>query len=202
MTVHAYSRVSSTGAKATRQDTAAQVAQHETAGYDRLWDERGSGARFDRPVMREMLATAVEGDVIQVVRLDRLGRSLLDLLTILADLDARGIKFRSLTESIDSSTAAGKLALSVLAAAGEYERSLLRERILASREATGKRGGRPRSLTDANLKLARRMLDEGTPAIEVARQFGCHKATLYRALAVADSAERRSATGGVKTNCG
>lgn len=180
--------MSSTGAKAARQDLSAQTDALKAAGVDRVWEERASGARSDRPVMLELLATAELGDQIVVVRLDRFGRSLLDLLSTLQGLEERSVGFRSLTESIDTSTAAGKLALAVLAAAAEYERTLLRERILASRAASGRVGGRPKALTVANVRLVRRMIEEeGLSVPETARQFGVSNATIYRALRVPEA---------------
>lgn len=184
-----YARVSST--RTERQDHRAQVEMLQTAGCDRILTERGSGARSDRPVMQqvvaEALAAAHRGEQVDVVvvRLDRWGRSLTDVLSSLERLKAGGVNFVSLTESIDLSTPAGMLALTVLGAAAQYERSILRERILEAKRAKGPSavGGRPRSLTPANVALARRMRDEeGMSASAVAAQFGVSKSTLLRAL--------------------
>jgi len=141
--------------------------------------------------MQQVIAQATEAaargesvDVV-VVRLDRWGRSLTDVLASLERLKAAGVNFVSLTESIDLSTPAGVLALTVLGAAAQYERSILRERILEAKRAKGPSavGGRPRSLTPANVILARRMRDEeGMSANAVAAQFGVSKSTLLRAL--------------------
>lgn len=184
-----YARVSS--ARGDRQDHAAQVDMLKAAGCDRILTERGSGARNDRPVMQEVIAVAVAAaergeqvDVV-VVRLDRWGRSLTDVLSSLENLKANRVNFVSLTESIDLSTPAGVLALTVLGAAAQYERSILRERIMEAKRAKGPSavGGRPRSLSDANVILARRMReDEGLTASEVAAQFGVSRSTLLRAL--------------------
>lgn len=184
-----YARVSST--RADRQDHKAQVEMLRAAGCDRVLTERGSGARNDRPVMQEVLLLALQAaergeqvDVV-VVRLDRWGRSLTDVLSSLERLKAGGVNFVSLTESIDLSTPAGVLALTVLGAAAQYERSILRERIIEAKRAKGPSaiGGRPRALTAANVALARRMRDEeGMSANAVAAQFGVSKSTLLRAL--------------------
>jgi len=153
--------------------------------------ERGSGARNDRPVMLEVMRTAMEAaergervDVV-VVRLDRWGRSLTDVLASLESLKKAKVNFVSLTENIDLSTPAGVLALTVLGAAAQYERSILSERIREAKRAKGPSaiGGRPRSLTPANIALARRMREqEGMSANAVAAQFGVAKSTLLRAL--------------------
>lgn len=184
-----YARVSS--ARGDRQDHAAQVDMLKAAGCDQILTERGSGARNDRPVMQEVIAIAVAAaergeqvDVV-VVRLDRWGRSLTDVLSSLENLKDNRVNFVSLTESIDLSTPAGVLALTVLGAAAQYERSILRERIMEAKRAKGPSavGGRPRSLTDANVILARRMReDEGLSANDVAAQFGVSRSTLLRAL--------------------
>lgn len=163
----------------------------KVAGCDRILTERGSGARNDRPVMQEVveeaLQAAARGETVDVVvvRLDRWGRSLTDVLASLERLKAGGVNFVSLTESIDLSTPAGMLALTVLGAAAQYERSILRERIIEAKRAKGPSaiGGRPRALTPANVALARRMRDEeGMSANAVAAQFGVSKSTLLRAL--------------------
>ena len=183
-----YARVSSI--QVDRQDHLTQIAMLKAAGCDEILTERGSGAKRDRPVMKQVMQRALdqaaEGTEVEVVvvRLDRWGRSLPDVLTSLETLREGGVNFRSLTESIDLSTPAGKLTLSILAAAAEYERSLLRERILEAKKAKGPaaNGGRPRSLTPANVALAIRMRDEGLSAQAVADQFGVSKSTLLRAI--------------------
>jgi DNA invertase Pin-like site-specific DNA recombinase len=184
-----YARVSST--RTDRQDHIAQVEMLKSAGCDQILTERCSGARNDRPVMQQVISQATEAaargesvDVV-VVRLDRWGRSLTDVLASLERLKGAGVNFVSLTESIDLSTPAGVLALTVLGAAAQYERSILRERILEAKRAKGPSavGGRPRSLSPANVILARRMRDEeGLSANAVAAQFGVSKSTLLRAL--------------------
>lgn len=184
-----YARVSSL--RTDRQDHQTQIEMLKAAGCDRILTERGSGARNDRPVMQQVMAEALEAagrgeqvDVV-VVRLDRWGRSLIDVLASLERLKAGGVNFVSLTESIDLSTPAGLLALTVLGAAAQYERSILRERILEAKRAKGPSaiGGRPRRMTPANVALARRMRDEeGLSANAVATQFGVSKSTLLRAL--------------------
>ena len=184
-----YARVSST--RTDRQDHKTQVAMLKAAGCDDVRTERGSGARNDRPVMHEgmeeAIAAAQRGETVDVVvvRLDRWGRSLQDVLASLKSLKASGVNFVSLTERFDFSTPTGTLMLSVLGAAAEYERSILRERIIEAKRAKGPSaiGGRPRSLSPANVKLAIRMREsEGLSAQNVADQFGVSKSTLLRAI--------------------
>jgi DNA invertase Pin-like site-specific DNA recombinase len=184
-----YARVSST--RTDRQDHKAQIELLKAARCDQIMTERGSGARNDRPVMLEVMRLATEAaergenaDVV-VVRLDRWGRSLTDVLASLESLKKAKVNFVSLTENIDLSTPAGVLALTVLGAAAQYERSILSERIREAKRAKGPSaiGGRPRSLTPANVALARRMREqEGMSANTVAAQFGVAKSTLLRAL--------------------
>lgn len=179
---YGYARTSSIGARADRQSTLPQEQALEAAGCELILIERGSGSKRDRPVMNELMSRVVEGDSITVLRLDRWGRSLVDLLQSIQVLKERKVDFQSLTESLDSSTAAGMLTLSVLGAACQYEKTLLVERLAESRKATGRHGGRPKSLTEANIRLARRLVDEGESVVDVGRQFGCSKRTIYRAL--------------------
>jgi DNA invertase Pin-like site-specific DNA recombinase len=194
-----YARVSSV--RTDRQDLRTQIKLLTDAGCDPVMTERGSGARNDRPVMQKVLEEAVEaaerGETVEVVvvRLDRWGRSLTDVLASLERLRAAGVNFVSLTESIDLATPAGMLALTVLGAAAQYERALLRERILEAKRAKGPSaiGGRPRSLTPANVALARRMREqEGLSANAVAAQFGVSRSTLLRALRREDLAAEAS----------
>lgn len=139
-----YARVST-----HEQDCALQEDALRAAGCDRLFLETASGAKRDRPELRAALAAMQEGDTLVVWRLDRLARSLRHLLETVEGLEARGMKFRSLTEAMDTSTSGGKLILSVLGAMAEFERALISERTKAGLEAArlrGRKGGRPRKL--------------------------------------------------------
>jgi len=115
-----------------------------------------------------------------------MGRSLKDLITILTELDGRGVDFQSLTENINTSTAMGRFFYQVLGAFAEMERELIRERTragLAVARARGRLGGRHRKLTPSKLKVAKTLLDANTPPREVAAHFGIHVSTLHRSLA-------------------
>lgn len=154
------------------------------AGCEHLFEDRMSGAKKDRPGLTEALSFARPGDTITVWRLDRLGRSLKDLLHIVGDLEERGIGLKSLSESIDTSSSGGRLIFSIFGAIGEFERNLIRERTLAGLDAArrrGRTGGRPKALTDRDVLAAKAMLtDDALTVSEVAGRMGVSVPTLYR----------------------
>ena len=143
-----------------------------------------SGTRTDRPQLAAALEFARQGDVLVVARLDRLARSMRQLLTTVDTLQARGIGLRSLHENIDTTSATGRLILHIFAALGQFEVELLRERTrtaLAASRARGRIGGRPPALDAIKVKAAKAMLASGTmTASEIAQQIGCSASTLYR----------------------
>jgi DNA invertase Pin-like site-specific DNA recombinase len=126
-----YARVS----KADDQDTAVQVSALKAAGCTRVYEEKASGGRWDRPQLHRMLDQLREGDVIVVWKLDRLSRSLKDLLHILEKIDAAAANFRSLTEAIDTSGPAGRMMMQMLGSFAEFERAMVRERTRAGLKA-------------------------------------------------------------------
>jgi DNA invertase Pin-like site-specific DNA recombinase len=156
------------------------------AGCERIFEDRMSGSKKDRPGLQEALDFVRKGDGITVWRLDRLGRSLKDLLTIVADLEERGVGLRSLTESIDTSSSGGRLVFSVFGAVAQFERDIIKERTLAGLEAARRRGrigGRPRVLNERDLVAAKAMLtDDDLTVAEVAERLGVSIPTLYRNL--------------------
>ena len=175
-----YARVSTVD-----QDLDLQVRALKRAGCTRIFSDTASGATAVRPELQKCLSHLRKGDRLVVWKLDRLGRSLKDLLAILTELDQRGIQFQSLTETINTSTPMGRFFYQVMGALAEVERELIRERSragLAAARARGRKGGRPRKLTPAKLKAARTLLDSGTPAREVADHLGVGASTLYRYL--------------------
>jgi DNA invertase Pin-like site-specific DNA recombinase len=163
--------------------------QHDallSASCAKIFDEKVSGTAKRLPGRDELLEYARPGDVVVVWKLDRLGRSLRDLIEIVTALKERGVELRSLHESIDTTTPAGKLTFYVFAALAEFERDVARERTragLAAARARGTKLGRPRALTPEQIEMARTMMaNPKLSARQVAEQFGVHRATLYRSL--------------------
>jgi DNA invertase Pin-like site-specific DNA recombinase len=163
--------------------------QHDAllkTGCEKIFDETASGASTRLPVRKELLDFARPGDTVVVWKLDRLGRSLRDLIDIVNALGERSVGLRSLRESIDTTTPAARLTFHVFGALAEFERDMVRERtragLLAARKR-GKRPGRPRSLTPEKLEMARIMIaNPNLSARQVADQLGVHRTTLYRSL--------------------
>ncbi|MDQ3694397.1 MAG: recombinase family protein [Chloroflexota bacterium] len=157
------------------------------AGCGKIYTEMTSGAKTDRPELDEVLSYLREGDTLVVWRLDHLGRSLQHLIAVVAQLAARGIGFKSVTEQVDTTTPGRKFVFHVFGALAEFERDLIRERTqagLVAARARGRLGGRPKKLADAKqLALARRLYDGGQTDIDtICRTLGISRATLYRAL--------------------
>lgn len=176
------------------QDTELQRVALEAAGCGKLFVEKASGAQRDRPELLAALEYMREGDTLVVWKLDRLARSLKQLIETVEALEARGIGFQSLTEKIDTTSPGGKLVFHLFAALAEFERGLIRERTLAglaTARAQGRTGGRPPSLDEKSLLAARAMLRSPDLTVaEVAKRLGVSAATLYRHIPAA-----RSATG-------
>ncbi|MFS0700280.1 recombinase family protein [Cellulomonas sp. 179-A 4D5 NHS] len=156
------------------------------AGCDRTWTDHASGAVTSRPQLDQLLDYARPGDTLVVWRLDRLGRSVAHLVAAVADLDSRGIGFRSLTEAIDTTTANGRLMLHVFAALAEFERDLIRGRTvagLAAARSRGRVGGRPTVMTPDRRAAADELLRRpGASVAGVARALGVSRASLRRYL--------------------
>ena len=168
------------------QNPALQRDALAAAGCGRLFEDRASGARADRPGLAQALAFLREGDVLVVWKLDRLGRSLAHLVRTAEALAARGVGFRSLTEAIDTTTPGGRLVFHLFAALGQFERDLIRERTragLAAAAARGRRGGRRPVVTEDKLKRARLLLAQGLTVREAAARLRIGKTALYEALA-------------------
>ncbi len=154
----------------------------------RVYADTASGANTARPELNRLLDRLERGDTLVIWKLDRLGRSVRHLLEVVADLEARGIGLRSLTEGLDTTTPGGRLVLHVFAALAEFERDVLRERTtagLSAARARGRHGGRPRAVTDEQLRHARALLaTEPPPSMAaVARTIGVARPTLIRRLA-------------------
>ena len=180
-----YTRVSSAD---ERQSVDLQRDALVAAGVDErhLHQDRASGARDDRPGLKACLDFLKAGDVLVVWKLDRLGRSLPHLLAIVAELKARGIAFRSLTEQMDTTTPHGELLFSLFGALAQYERALTRERVIAGLAAAkrrGRKGGRPFSLDPEKIEQIIAALEAGASKASVCRTFKVPRSTLLDTLA-------------------
>lgn len=176
------------------QNPELQVDALRRAGCDRLYVEKASGAQRDRPELKAALASVSAGDTIVVWKLDRVARSLSQLIATFDDLDQRGIGLRSLTEAIDTTTSGGKLVFHIFGALAEFERSIIRERTVAgliAAKARGRLGGRPKALSAADIDVAKVLLRDGTLTVSaVARRLGVTVSTLYRYLPAARSTQQ------------
>ena len=143
------------------------------------------GARDDRPGLKACLKELREGDTLVVWKLDRLGRSLPHPLGIVGDLRERGVAFRSLTERMDTASPQGELLFSVFGALAQYERALIRERVVAGLQAAatrGRRGWRPRAISDETLAAIRAALEGGLSKAAACRAFEVRRTTPIEAL--------------------
>ena len=177
-----YARVST-----DEQNLRLQIDALRAAGCARIFRDKGvSGKAAERPGLNRALSTLRPGDVLVVWRLDRLGRSLHHLIELVHALSAAEHGFLSLSETIDTNSASGRLFLHMMGALAEFERSLIAERTRAGLEAARRRGkqlGRPRIMDDKTVALALQMIDDGQPRKKVAQACGISVPTLYRELA-------------------
>jgi DNA invertase Pin-like site-specific DNA recombinase len=176
-----YARVS-TG----EQDTAAQSAALKAAGCELIFREKASGGRWDRPELHKLLNQLRKGDVLVVWKLDRLSRSLRDVLTIMDRIQEKKAGFRSLTEAVDTTTPAGRMMMQMVGAFAEFERAMLKERTQVGLEAArkeGRIGGRPPKLkAQQRLEIVKLVRKGKKTAAAAARLFGVHPATVSRLL--------------------
>lgn len=179
-----YARVS------TREQTLnMQVDALRQEGCEKIFSEIASGAKSDRPELAKMLEHVRKDDVIVIWKLDRLGRSLKDLVILVGDLMERGVGLRSLNDPVDTTTSQGRLIFNIFASLAEFERDLTRERTMAGLEAArarGRKGGRPKGLSAQAKKTAiaaASLYREGKLSVaEIAKNLDISKATLYRYL--------------------
>ncbi len=177
-------RVSS---ESDRQTTNLQKDALLAAGVDErhLFEDHLSGARDDRPGLKQALEFAREGDVLVVWKLDRLGRSLSHLLKIITTLKNNKVGFKSLTEHMDTTTPHGELLFHLFGALAQYERSLAKERIIAGLEAAerrGRKGGRPKVISQEKAEAVQNMLNQGSSKASICRAFNIPRSTLYDLL--------------------
>ena len=169
------------------QDVAGQTMRLEHAGAIRVFTDVRSGKSMDRPGLTELLAYARKSDTLAVVRLDRLGRSLAELLSVVEQLKGRGVALLSLEEKIDTSSAAGELIFHVFGAIAHFERRLIAERTkdgIAAAKAKGKRPGR-QPLDVDRVQAALKLVEAGLSPTKAASQLGLGRSTVYREVAAA-----------------
>ncbi|MFZ5501798.1 MAG: recombinase family protein [Candidatus Micrarchaeota archaeon] len=153
------------------------------AGCAKIYEDKATGARAERPGLSKALEMLREGDTLVVWKLDRLGRSVKHLIDQVNELHGQGIQFKSLTDSIDTATPSGRFFFHVMASLAEMERELIVERTRAGLEIArqlGRKGGRRRKMTDSKIASAQKLLDGGMPAKIVAQNLGISVPTLYR----------------------
>ncbi|MEQ5806289.1 recombinase family protein [Alteromonas sp. NFXS44] len=176
-----YARVST-----DEQSDSAQLDALQEAGCERIYQEKSSGKSRLRPELERMTDSLRAGDTVVVQRLDRLDRSLKDLIELLDDFKQHGVKFISLNENIDTTTAVGELAFHMIGSIAHFERRLISERTkagLAAARARGRKGGRKAKLTASDIRRAHAMLlDPNMTKGEVAEHFGVNRPTLNKAL--------------------
>jgi DNA invertase Pin-like site-specific DNA recombinase len=174
-----YARVSTTD-----QTLALQQDALTKAGCTKIFTDIASGAQAERKGLTEAISYVRAGDILVVWKLDRLGRSLKDLITRITELNDRKIGFKSLTEQIDTTTSGGKLIFHIFGALAEFERDIIKERTKAGLEAArsrGKRGGRPMALSPEKIKLARKLYaDKSMSVAEICKMLGISRHTLQR----------------------
>ena len=180
-----YGRIS----KGEDQDDALQVQALKAAGCKRIYSEAASGGRWDRPELHRMLDQLREDDIVVVWKLDRLTRSLKDLLLIMEIIDNAGAGFRSLTESIDTTSPAGRMMMQMVGTFAEFERAMIRERTRAGLDAAaaqGRKGGRSPKLTDEQkADIADNVLSGRRSGAEMARLYKVSAPTISRVIAEA-----------------
>jgi DNA invertase Pin-like site-specific DNA recombinase len=176
-----YARVST-----LEQNERLQTDALDRAGCERLFTDRASGAKAHRPELDHLLDVIRDGDTLVVWKLDRLGRSVQNLVDLMTLLQSRGVGFRSLTENMDTTTPGGVLIFNVFAAMAQFERDLIRERTnagLQAARARGHMGGRPSKLSEKERARIRGLYQDGTLSVqEIARQYRVARNTIYSVI--------------------
>lgn len=180
-----YMRVSS---ESDRQSFDLQYDALIQSGVDprHIYQDRASGAKDQRDGLKKALEFVMPGDCLVVWKLDRLGRSLSHLITIIEALKEKGIAFKSLTENMDTTTPQGQFLFSVFGALAQYERALTKERIMAGLSAAkkrGKTGGRPKAISQEKMQAILEALNSGITKAAICRTFNVKRTTLYDAIA-------------------
>lgn len=182
-----YARVSTAD-----QNLALQYDALKQAGCERIFEDKVSGSRAERVGLNQAMDMLRKGDTFVVWKLDRLGRSVGKLVETVEKLEKRGIDFKSLTDSIDTSTPSGRFFFHVMASLAQMERELIAERTKAGLEAArllGRKGGRKRKMSESKLESAKKLLASSIPPKEVAKNLGISVPTLYRWIPAAGALE-------------
>jgi DNA invertase Pin-like site-specific DNA recombinase len=185
-----YARVS----RGDDQSTALQRRALSEAGCDRVFEEAASGGRWDRPELHRMIDQLRQGDVVLVWKLDRLSRSLKDLLHLLEKVQAAGAGFRSLTEAIDTTTPAGRMMMQMVGSFAEFERAMIKERTgagLAAARAEGRVGGRrPKLTATQRADVVENVTSGRKTAAQMARLYKVSEPTISRIVTAARQTDR------------
>ena len=181
-------RIGYTRVSTNDQNLDLQTDALRAAGCKKIFSDHGvSGAKAERSGLDKALDQLRKGDILVIWKLDRLGRSLSHLLSIIEDLKQKGVDFASVQDGFDTSTASGKMVFSVIGAMAEYERNLTRERTragLAAARARGRMGGRPKALDESQVKVAIALAEAEELTInQICEQVGCSRSTYYRQVA-------------------
>ena len=186
-----YARVSTQDQKLHLQKDALKQT-----GCEKVLTDQAGGATVERPGLERALDLLREGDTLVVWRLDRLGRSLKELITLMGELKEQGIGFRSLQESIDTTSPGGTLIFHMFGALAEFERNLIRERTqagLAAARARGRKGGRPKALDQGKRRLTVELYEQRKyPVKQICEMMGISKPTLYSYVRAKSGEERRA----------
>ena len=173
-----YARVST-----QEQNLDLQMEALAKAGCKKIFEDKISGSRSERPGLARAMEVLREEDTFVVWKLDRLGRSVKHLVDLVGELHKKGIQFKSLTDVIDTATPSGRFFFHVMASLAEMERELTVERTqagLAVARQLGRKGGRKRQMTDSKIQSAKKLLASGVPPRDVAKNLGVSVPTLYR----------------------
>ncbi len=165
------------------QNLELQIEALQKAGCQKIFEDKASGSRAERPGLAKAQDSFRRGDTLVVWKLDRLGRSVKNLVDLVGELQKQGVQFKSLTDSIDTGTASGRFFFHVMASLAEMERELTIERTRAGLETArqlGRIGGRKRQMTESKIKSAKKLLASGVPPRDVAANLGVSVPTLYR----------------------
>ena len=174
------------------QNLELQLEALQRAGCEKIFEDKVSGARADRPVLARAIESLRSGDTLVVWKLDRLGRSVKQLINWITDLQSKNIQFKSLTDSIDTGTPSGRFFFNIMASLAEMEKELIVERTRAGLETArqlGRKGGRRPKMTESKLASARTLLNNGMPPKDVAKNLGVSVPTLYRWLPASEMDE-------------